>query len=142
MLPRQCSPFQKTRGHRGSSVRKTAAAAELLSASGLVPISVWCYRHVLYSCARQNLGAISGLAGDADLPPVLQKSCAALGSSRLSGLARDIGINANTLSDVSIPQARRSQRYPLPVQSGGRRKDFFAANPGGEQWDSRSLPGF
>src|SRR6267142_973462 len=86
VLSCQCTAFKKAGGHRRSSVWKTAAGG-LLFASSLVPISVRCHRDVLYSCAREDIGIVSGLAGNDDLPTILQKSRVALGSGRVSELA-------------------------------------------------------
>src|SRR6267378_2946939 len=105
MLPRQCAPLQEAGRHRRSSDWKVSFAAELLPASDLVPIPVRCDDNVLYSRSGEDVGFVSRLDGDADLPACLQKSCVALARSRLGELARDVSPNAHAVMDIPFHEA-------------------------------------
>src|ERR1019366_3069693 len=140
LLSRQRPAVTATGGYRGLAVGQNHAAAWLLSAGGLVPVSVWGADPLLYPGSGQALGAVSGLDGDAALPAILQEGDSALACRRAGEVAGDGGQHAFPFAHVPADEASRSEHRAFQIQSRGRREAVLARDPGGEQRHSRPVP--
>src|SRR5437667_5989799 len=126
MLPRQCPPIPEAGRNWRLPDWKIHFAVGLLLASHLVPVPVWGKEFLLYSRARQTLGTLPGLVGDAAMPAFFQAHNPALACRGAGEVARDHRPDSNPFVHLPADEASRFEYRPFQIQPGRCGKPVLA----------------